>query len=119
MCRYAFKPYSCRWACFSCRKAFKHHGAGDEEAFFFGHFPDDHEPRKCPECGGPTYDIGKDTRPPRKQNKKEWKKLELLHQQGFNFESCGCRGPGIPKNLASITRNQKTGLSLDKRKGRW
>jgi len=109
-----FGIYACRWACFNCRKAFKSHSAGD---VFNG--LSIHEPRVCPECAGTMYDIGLDTRPPKKENKKQWAKLEKLHELGFNFHTCGCGKHGnIPKSLSAMKRKQTQNISKNNPDGR-
>lgn len=110
MCRYAYGQYSCHWACFNCRKSWKTHSAWDSEAMMSGarsHEPHHQEEsfgkghRVCPECSGPLVDLGQDFKTPKKLNKKQWRKVELLYDQGITFHSCGCDGPGErPATLA-------------------
>ena len=55
----------------------------------------------CTECGLEMLDGGKDIKIPRKNNKREWKKLELIFTSGFDWNAgCGCYGPGeLPVTL--------------------
>lgn len=49
----------------------------------------------------PLVNLGHDARIPRKWNRNQWRKLELLFLRGVKFHSCGCAGPGYrPKTLA-------------------
>lgn len=38
--------------------------------------------------------LGRDFQVPRKRNRKQWRKVELLFRNGIIFDSCGCSGPG-------------------------
>ena len=93
MCRYdgcLGDSYKTRFACFVCKKAFKTY---DRRSL--NRRTDTRELHKCPECGSIMSNVGKDFKPPRKEAVKQWKKLEyitnILH---FNWQSCGCNGPG-------------------------
>jgi len=95
--------YSCRWACFNCRKAFKAHSAWSFiDAIAINH----NEDRICPECAGTMHDLGQDFQPPRKDSINQWKKIALLYERGTTFHSCGCRGPGTrPKTFSEAKHN--------------
>ena len=104
MCRYMYQQYSCHWACFNCRKAFKAWSAWTMPAIT------EHSKvvRVCPECAGPLYDLGQDFKPPRKLAVSQWKKIELLFDDGVTFHSCGCTGPGPrPKTYSEAKRGRK------------
>jgi hypothetical protein len=46
-------------------------------------------------------DLGRDFKAPRRADKNQWRKVELLAKNGITFESCGCTGPGYrPRTLA-------------------
>lgn len=71
----------------------------------------------CPRCGKLMLSMGKAFRPPKKGNKRQWKKIELMlgHGQGF-FGSCQCwyckqnKPPATysdAKNLYGQRRNRK------------
>jgi len=49
---------------------------------------------KCPNCGSPMANIGKDFAAPKKDNVKEWNHIKTLYSVGITFHSCGCTGPG-------------------------
>lgn len=97
MCRYGiYGPYKDHYACFSCRKAFKQAArSGDADA----------RPVviKCPQCAQPMSAMGLDFKAPKQKDVDQWKKVELLFQNGFTFYSCGCCGPGFrPAELADV-----------------
>lgn len=101
MCQYGeYGPYKRHYACLSCRKGFK--------------WPLDARrgpPRdavvevKCPQCGEPMADMGLDFKPPRQRDLRQWRKVELLLQHGYDYRSCGCGGPGYrPRTLGEARR---------------
>lgn len=93
MCRYGmYGPYKQKWACFKCRKSYKsHHGE-------FGR-----DSAKCPNCQSPMGNMGLDFRAPRQADKEQWRKVELLFENGINYCSCGCGGPGFrPTRLRDV-----------------
>lgn len=54
---------------------------------------------RCPECGEPMIDMGRDFKSPRQSDKKAWRILQGMFRVGHAFHTCGCDGPGyIPKN---------------------
>ena len=81
MCRY-MGQYKDHMVCFSCRKQFKRRERPDAASL-------------CPQCREPMRDLGLDFKPPRQQNAKQWRKVELLARHGITFHSCGCSGPGF------------------------
>ncbi len=40
------------------------------------------------------HNLGKDFKPPKQINVKQWQKVERLFEAGITFHSCGCQGPG-------------------------
>ncbi|MCC9604219.1 hypothetical protein LOC67_27005 [Stieleria sp. JC731] len=50
---------------------------------------------KCPNCGNPMADLGRDWRPPRRADVKAWRALAGVYALGHAFHSCGCDGPGF------------------------
>lgn len=82
MCRYSWSKYKEHYACFNCRKAFKH----------------DKGIHPCPECNQPMNEMGLDFKAPKQANKKAWKLIAILFEEGINFKSCGC-GPGYRPRL--------------------
>ena len=101
MCRYSCKTYKEHFACFRCRKAFKRTARADLPAFGrpqYGKL----RMVPCPECGEPMAEMGHDFRAPPQRDKRQWRKVEILYEQGFAFCSCGC-GPGPrPANLREM-----------------
>lgn len=101
MCRYAmYGPYKSHYACFDCRKGFKwpldaHQMPAPDAA------PED---VKCPQCGEPMSSMGLDFKPPRQRNKRQWTKVRILFERGYDYRSCGCDGPGYrPRTLAEAS----------------
>lgn len=93
MCRYAMcGPYKQKWACFQCRKSYKSHHGGFSRDF-----------AKCPQCQAPLGNMGLDFRAPRQTDTEDWRKVALLFENGINFSSCGCSGPGLrPARLRNV-----------------
>jgi hypothetical protein len=49
------------------------------------------------------HNMGKDFKAPKQSDVKQWKKVEILFQHGFNYHSCGCCGPGLrPAELRDV-----------------
>jgi len=40
------------------------------------------------------HNLGKDFKPPKQTDVKQWQKVERLFEAGITFHSCGCQGPG-------------------------
>jgi hypothetical protein len=97
MCRYAFSgPYKQHMACFNCRIALK-------------------TVTICPNCNNAMVNMGLDFKAPKRRDTKQWKKVELLYQNGVHFSSCGCGGPGYrPKRL-----NELADFLAAQEKDRW
>jgi len=102
-----------QYACFSCRKVYKQ----PELRRVNGHFIPSVQTRaskkkieeinqnrfNCPQCGKPMEIMGRNFKAPRKENKREWNKVEILLQNGFRFFSSGCEGRGTyPKTLGEL-----------------
>lgn len=102
MCRYetgcGYDRYKKHYVCFSCRKMFRSFDRKTPSSL-----------KSCPQCAGGVYSVGKDLKIPRRQNLKEWKKIEYLYKvEGKRFGSCGCDGPGyIAPTLAWHLRENK------------
>ncbi len=102
MCRYAFKRYKRHYACFACRKAFRVRPT-EEWADANVRSGSVTLVVKCPDCGHPMHEMGLDFKAPRKKNRKQWKKVEVLHAAGITFGSCGCGGPGYrPRTMREV-----------------
>jgi hypothetical protein len=102
MCRYAFSgPYKEKWACFKCRKSFKQTNAC-ELTRPVPLAEDGSRLVLCPQCKSPMHDMGLDFKAPKQTDVEQWKKIELLFREGYNYSSCGC-GPGPrPKHLKDV-----------------
>lgn len=120
MCRYAYAgPYKDRFACFTCRKAFKRRKPDD--VFGLKRIKNPFAAKgaaqaaakareaslgvvvRCPQCGGEMHDMGMDFKAPRQDDVKQWKKVEVLYSHGVTFHSCGCSGPGLmPDDVKEI-----------------
>jgi hypothetical protein len=102
MCRYAYKTYKQRFACFACRKAFKRRRP-DDVTPAVARSGRRLEPARCPQCRGVMHDMGMDFKAPRRTDAKQWEKVELLFGLGFSYHSCGCCGPGLlPAELNEV-----------------
>ncbi|MBI4731131.1 MAG: hypothetical protein HY781_03195 [Chloroflexi bacterium] len=102
MCRYAFHTYKEPFACFDCRKVFKQTSRWELPP---GQRPEPGQERivLCPQCRQPMADMGHDFKAPKSSNIKQWEKLRILYEHGFNFFSCGCCGPGYrPAELQEV-----------------
>lgn len=85
MCRYhdtrtGSIRYKCKYVCLECRYVKKAYHV---------------DLQKCVKCGKLMHDIGLDYRPPRKSNRRGWKKLAELVEANVEFHSCGCSGPTL------------------------
>lgn len=63
------------FACFNCKVSFKQDGSVDE--------------RPCPNCNGIMYRMGWSFKAPRKHDKDQWKKVQILYAEGFRFFGSG------------------------------
>ena len=102
MCRYAESTYKEPFACFYCRKVFKQTSRWELPS---------HQQLKpgetrmvpCPQCGAFMADMGHDSKAPKLGDVKQWEKVRILYENGFNFYSCGCCGPGMrPRELKEV-----------------
>ncbi|SFF17470.1 hypothetical protein SAMN04487969_116111 [Paenibacillus algorifonticola] len=90
MCRYGmYGPYKDIYACFSCRKVFKQTSDQELSKAEIGN-----RDYKCPQCSEIMKDMGHDFQAPKKDDIKQWMKVEILYRNGFTYHSCGCGGPG-------------------------
>jgi hypothetical protein len=82
--------YTEHYACFACRRAFKHR---EEAVIGVGHEYPPRPPRyrPCPECGGPARSMGKNFKAPRRESANQWRKLELLARLDMLFHGPGRR----------------------------
>ena len=106
MCRYAWHNYRDHFACFDCRKAFKHWQweEVDEGTFHEGQ-KRQHVPREivCPECSRAMVDMGLDFKAPPHEDVKTWEIMRALRAHGFRCQSCGCgAGLRLPRTLREV-----------------
>ena len=91
MCRYAMVLYKDHYACFACRKMFRHLP------------PDPQQVLRCPQCRRPMTGMGLDFKAPPHTDREAWQVLEILADHGITFYSCGCNGPGYrPRTLREL-----------------
>ncbi len=106
MYRYAFHIYKPHFACFHCRKMFR--PAAQEDLPLPArpendNFSDYGRSRvwqkvirlaKCPQCSQQKHNMGLNFKAPKNNDLKQWRKVELLHRNGFTWHDCGCGGTG-------------------------
>jgi hypothetical protein len=70
--------YAMSFACLNCRTSNKRH---------FDGYPCDYpKTMLCPVCKGESFNLGRNFKPPRKNDLSQWKKVELLVAHGFLFQ---------------------------------
>lgn len=81
--------YLVSFACFQCRKTFKHTILKDEEL------------RICTICKKPEFNMGRKFRSPAKNKKVEWDIIEFITRQGYwgKFQSATGKKIAFPKTL--------------------
>jgi len=85
-----------QFACFECRKVFKQDTGRALDVL------------KCPNCRGTLTLMGKTFRAPRRQDGKQWKKVELLARNGVVFWSGGHRLPDtLSEAKQYVAKNRK------------
>jgi hypothetical protein len=99
--------YTEHYACFACRRAFKHPeqatiGAG----YDYPPRPPKHRP--CPECGRPARSMGKNFKAPRRESVNQWRKLELLARLDMLFHGMG-RRPRTYAEAKQLARRTRSG----------
>ena len=70
------------WACFNCRKSFHRRPLENQPTS---------EVRKCPDCAKPTVDMGVYFEPPTRRATKQWATMQLLAENGFQFQTEGSK----------------------------
>ncbi len=70
-------PYNIAFACLTCRKSFK------REVNLANECP---TALQCPECGGLAHNFGRHFKAPKKNDLKQWQKVEFLFEHGFRFQ---------------------------------
>lgn len=83
--------YAISYACLECKTANKRHIDGD---------PSDYPlTMPCPICRSGMYHVGRNFRPPKKSDLKQWAKVEYLISHGFLFQKVrpnGINGDSVP-----------------------
>ena len=102
MCRFAFHIYKPHFACLRCRKMFRPTAQEDlavAQPAGWGIssginrvYPD--REFKCPQCGQTMHNMGMTFKPPKHNDIKQWRKVELLVRNGLAWHDCGCGGSG-------------------------
>lgn len=96
MCRYSFsEPYRQPYACFHCWKSFHATMEWDRTKRRCVEF-------LCPECKQPMHSMGLDFKAPRKHDVQQWRKVKMLCDNGFTYNSCGCGSGCRPKRLSEM-----------------
>jgi DNA-directed RNA polymerase subunit RPC12/RpoP len=81
--------YRMSYVCTKCRKSFK-------REYDVSKPWDIQDGKPCPECGEPTINCGRHFKPPKKTNKDQWEKVELLITNGFPFHKLYLETGSIP-----------------------
>lgn len=85
------------WVCFNCRISVKDGTRHCPPAGYTGLSL--HQPVKaCTRCQSPMVDLGIDFKAPRRLDRRQWRKVALLHQKGYRFGRAR-RGSRSPKTL--------------------
>ena len=75
-------------ACFSCRVSFK--------------LDADRSSKKCPNCKGELYNMGRAFKAPKRNNIEQWKKVEKLRLAGYGFPMTSAKAPVYPEKLREV-----------------
>ncbi len=78
------------YVCLKCRKSFKLEPRAPSEPLV----------SKCPDCGRKLLNMGPDFKPPRRYNKHQWRKVDMLAKCGLTFYASGF-SPG-PHNIKTL-----------------
>lgn len=70
-------PYGVAYACVICRKSFK------RQVDFATCIPSE---KVCPECGRPSFRVGRHFKAPRRSDRAQWEKVRFLLEHGFRFQ---------------------------------
>lgn len=83
MCRYTQNYYTGKSVCLTCKTACR--------------------TDVCVKCKNATVWVGKDFATPKKSDKQGWEAVRATLLAGYNYDSCGCTGPGWrPKNRSEL-----------------
>jgi len=82
--------YLVAYACFSCCCSFKHAPSETQKAV-------------CPNCGETMVSMGRSFKAPRKNNTKQWKKVQRLWEAGYRFPTNSSQDAAdYPKRLSEV-----------------
>ena len=76
------------FACFSCRVSFKRSAERGS--------------KKCSNCGGELFNMGRAFKAPKRTNKEQWKKVEKLRRAGYGFPMTSTNAPAYPEKLSEV-----------------
>lgn len=103
---------SVHYACLDCRVSFKKPRTDLSREAETAVFP-------CPNCGSPLQYMGRSFKAPRRTAVVQWRKLALLIQHGYRFESQWATNP-LPKSMRELNEllnNEKPTRNMTRR--RW
>ncbi len=86
--------FSYSYACFSCRKVFRHKNVKDSENVI------------CPQCSGKLWFTGTAFKAPRKDNVHQWLKVEELIKNGTLFFREGVIFPEKLKEVSDFIKSR-------------
>ncbi len=89
------------FACFYCNNSFKRpavNGAPSDSA----HRTESEVKHRCPKCNALMAFMGRQFRPPKKQDKEEWLVIRALWEAGFRFTGNGQSQPVLPQKKSEI-----------------
>jgi hypothetical protein len=124
MCRYGFKNYKLTYGCFKCRVGFKRPNLYDVQPEVFEakskkakhlELPNEAKKFRCPNCGGPMANLGRDLRLPPKTKDEQWQCIKYLYDNKYNIYSCGCNGIGfVPHKMEDAVQLVKDNMAIQK-----
>jgi DNA-directed RNA polymerase subunit RPC12/RpoP len=99
---FRYHSYNLHYACFDCRKMFN-------QAPWVRRI-DRSKARSeitvpCPQCGQPMRNMGKEFKPPRRNNVQQWRKIKLLYHRGYRWETAF-------EQIWSVERGIKVGRTV-------
>lgn len=105
------------FVCFGCRKQFRPRGSDGAARRVWDtsadppHWrwqPPSREHVACPQCRAPMVAAGRDFKAPRRGDRRQWLKVELLLRLGYGFDP-GQSGPGPrPRRLSDTVEFMRT-----------
>ena len=102
MCRYGHHIYKIPYACFNCRKVFKH---SPWELPPKQRLISEKRNVKCPQCGIIMHCMGRNFKAPKQNDLKQWKKVEILFQHGFAYHGFGYRPATLQEVESFLAKN--------------